>query len=217
MHTFVIHSIRNLLLVLFHSICIECIAQYCPTNTITTDPSNYQNSSDPNAILRWDWMQTTFLGYRSEAPLPQQYQITSPFYNTTGNTYLLNLSLPATKNYLPQDGWEFVAKNFGTPIEGTDHPWFMLYNRYTGTIRIFLQINNSASTFQSALLHLKPLGSPDIYTNGILNLSGTKAIELQFLHGSSMKTITNTYSNSGQGSGFAPYWLYGDIQTLYDP
>lgn len=217
MRTLFTHSVSICSLLTFHFSIIHCLAQYCPTNTITTDPNNYQNSSDASATLRWDWMQTTFTGYRPGVPGPQPYQITSPFFNTTGNANLLGLSLPATKNYLPQDGWEFVAKNFGTPTEGTDHPWFMLYNRYTGTLRIFMQINSTTSTFQSALLHVQPTSAPRIYTNAVLNLSGANAIELKRLQGNMTRTIANKYSNSGQGSGFSPYWLYGDIQTMYDP
>jgi len=54
-------------------------AQYCPTNTITTYPDNYQNSTDPNQLLKWDWRLQTFTGYRPGVPTRFSYQITNPF------------------------------------------------------------------------------------------------------------------------------------------
>ncbi len=192
-------------------------AQYCPTNTVTTDPDNYQNSTDPNQLLKWDWRQQTFTGFRPGVPSPVSYQITNPFFNTNGNLNLRELSFPADKNFKPVDGWKLIGRNFGTISEGSDHPWFMLYNRYNGTMRLFLQINSSSQNFQSARLVLRPTKLDGVHTNGIFNQLGTQTIELEKIKKQASFVTPNKYSNSGQGSGFNPFWLYGDIQALYDP
>jgi len=110
----------------------------CPINTVSTNPSNYQNSSDPTQQLKWDWRLQTWTGYRPGTPVPISYSIVSPFYNTNGNPNITDLALVTFKNYRPEDGWEFIARNFGNATLGTDNPWFVLYNRYNGTLRLFV-------------------------------------------------------------------------------
>jgi hypothetical protein len=116
---------------------ISSFAQYCPENTISTNPDNYQNSTDNSQLLKFDWRLQTWTGYRPGIPVPVSYQITSPFFNTNGNPNLRELSFPTAKNYRPEDGWEFIAKNFGSTLEGSDHPWFIIYNRYNGHFGCF--------------------------------------------------------------------------------
>jgi hypothetical protein len=42
----------------------------CPINTLSTNPSNYQNSSDPAQQLKWDWRLPSWIGYRPGTPAP---------------------------------------------------------------------------------------------------------------------------------------------------
>ncbi len=186
----------------------------CSINTISTNPSNYQNASDPSQLLKWDWRLQTWNGYRPGTPAPVLYQITSPFYNTNGNPNIVDLSLVTNKNYRPEDGWEFIAKNFGSNVDGNDNPWFILYNRYNGTLRVFIQVNSSYNSFQSASIKLNFTNG--FNTNGLLSQIGINTLPLNMLNGKTSKTLPNQFVNSGQGSNLF-FWLYGDIPTLYDP
>lgn len=204
---------RTLSLAIFFAYAI-CLNAQCPINTITTNPSNYQNGSDPSQLLKWDWRLQSWTGYRPATPVPIQYQIASPFYNTNGNPNITDLSLVTNKNYRPEDGWEFIGKNFGDNLNGNDYPWFILYNKYNGTLRLFLQVNSSFTTFQSASLKLN--FTRGFNTSGILSQTGINTLPLNMLNGKASKTIPNQFVNGGQGSNLF-FWLYGDIPTLYDP
>lgn len=51
-----------------------CTLAQCPIiNTISTNPSNYQNESDPTQLLKWDWRLQSWTGYRPGTPTPIQY------------------------------------------------------------------------------------------------------------------------------------------------
>lgn len=192
-----------------------CTLAQCPIiNTISTNPSNYQNESDPTQLLKWDWRLQSWTGYRPGTPTPIQYQIASPFYNTNGNPNITDLALITNKNYRPEDGWEFIGKNFGDNLNGSDYPWFILYNRYNGTLRLFLQVNSSFTTFQSASLKLN--FTAGFNTSGLLSQTGINTLPLNMLNGKASKTLPNQFVNGGQGSNLF-FWLYGDIPTLYDP
>jgi hypothetical protein len=44
------------------------------------------------------------------------------------------------KDFWPEDGWELLVKDFGEPggvSQATDNPFYALYNKYTGKLRVF--------------------------------------------------------------------------------
>jgi hypothetical protein len=186
----------------------------CPINTVTTNPDNYQNSSDPTESLKFDWRLQTWTGYRPSTPGPIAYQITSPFFDNNGNPNLPDISLVSVKNYSPLDGWEFIARNFGTTLQGTDNPWLILYNRYNGILRIFLQINSSFTSVQAAQLRLS--FSSGYNTSGLFSQQGINTLPLNKFNGKALAAVPNQYNNSGMG-GNQFFWLYADLPTMYDP
>lgn len=186
----------------------------CPINTITTDPDNYQNASDPSQNLKFDWRLASWNGYRPGTPSPVLYQITSPFFDNNGNPNISDLALVATKNYSPADGWEFIARNFGTTLQGTDAPWFVLYNRYNGVLRLFIQINSNFTTVQAASVILR--FTQGYNTSALFSQRGNNTLALNKFTGKATSEVPNQYNNSGMG-GNQYFWLYGDIPTMYDP
>ncbi len=184
-----------------------------PPLNISTNPDNYQNPEDPTGLLKWDWRQPYWFGYRKSTPTPQYYQINSPFYDIY-NPNLFDLSSLSAKNYDPLSGWELLQKDFGTPTIAPPNPYFVLYNKYTGLIRLFVQINSNYQSTKSAMLSLKFKES--IKTAGTLSQLGDKSFALNSFKNTAKISVPNQYLNGGQGSNNF-FWLYADYNTLYDP
>jgi len=204
------------ILLILLSLCVNVYAQCwtLPPLSISTDPDNYQNPEDPTGALKWDWRQPTWFGYRPGTPMPVYFQIGSPFYDLQ-NPNVFDLSSLATKNYDPKNGWELIKKDFGTSSAPVPIPYFMLYNKYTGLVRLFALITSNYQNTKSAMLTLrfKPSSAK---TAGTLSQLADKSFPLNNFKGSAKISIPNQYLNGGQGSNNF-FWLYGDFNTLYDP
>jgi hypothetical protein len=117
------------------------------SKTIRTDPANGINTEAPSRVNTFNWMQEwiPFSSYKFNQN-PQTISsglIRSPFYqddNTITSHFVSN------KDYLPQDGWELIKQDFGYGPNGqTDYPYFVLYNRYTSLLRVFITVGVFAS------------------------------------------------------------------------
>lgn len=89
----------------------------------------------------WDWTQETFVAYVSNVSNGQTNEsiINSPFYgNLVGQPNTDFLASGVDKQFLPEDGWKLVVKEFGVPNTGVRMPTFALYNRISGKLRIFM-------------------------------------------------------------------------------
>ena len=42
------------------------------------------------------------------------------------------------EDYSPTEGWVLLKKDFGCSGGGIDYPYFILYNKYRGVIRLFM-------------------------------------------------------------------------------
>jgi hypothetical protein len=149
-----------------------------PTET-STDPDNYSNPADPNSEDRWDWRQEEFTIYLQGEGGTQGTDvvtIVSPYFDQQGNPNVFDLADAQNKDFEPEDGWELLYRNFGTPQQGTTTPFFVLYNKYTGTIRAFVNIINSGeSPYTAAAMKLtfeNPGFSPTRQT-AVLNQVGS--------------------------------------------
>ncbi len=205
----------TLTLFLLTSFSFSSVAQCwtLPPVALSTDPDNYQNPEDPFGALKWDWRQPIWFGYRKGTPTPIYYQINSPFFDLQ-NPNLFDLSSQSVKNYDPKNGWELIKKDFGTISSPIDNPYFVLYNKYTGTIRLFVLITSNFQNSKSAMLTLRFFSGRK--TAGTLSQLADKSFGLNNFKGSAKLSMPNQYLNGGQGSNNF-FWLYGDFNTLYDP
>ncbi len=211
-------------------------------NTISTDWNNYHLDPDPSQFFRypnnWNWT-TSGNNYKLYlydnmndvvgnvdtriiyAELPyfctqQQGQ----FGCENDNLYQYHLLGNNNQDIYPIDGWELIGKNFGTPNtsnnsnngKGVQNPFFVLYNKYNGKLKIYSAVigshtaNKALIIFQfdeqnlkSALLaHAKPIAQP-LQTFEPLN-------KFQTLNAYELRNHTDDY-----------YWLVSEIQTAYDP
>gem|GEM_PF-3337893 len=190
---------------------------------ISTNPDNYVNPNDVSATRKWDWRSQNFTVYlTNQSGTPgNSVTIVSPFYDQSGNVNTFSLSNSFAKDYNSVDGWELLYKNFGTPSQGVISPYFMLYNRYSGTIRIFVNIVNSGDfTFTNAGLNLtlkRPTNIPNsqvLRQTAVLNQLGTYSFSSEDMQKNAKHFSPNAYTNSGVNNNY--FWLYADFQTLYD-
>jgi hypothetical protein len=123
-------------------------------------------------------------------------------------------SMPGWKpDCLPEDGWIGVYKKFGTPTALQPIPCFMLYNRYTGVLRVFAFANKikAAHTVQ-AIFRFNPLNP--IRSANLAYLSDT----ITAIDNFEKKLFTKTM-NQWQGSigEFEPQWFFVEVPLAYDP
>jgi hypothetical protein len=127
---------------------------------------------------------------------------------------------PLEQDIKPEDGWELVVKNFGTPNSTpnahdghrVDNPFFVLYNRYTGRMKAYFAvigntIANSAYIriyFDETKLNRATLAHAVPVSNTLRDFKN----QLDF------KTF-NYYAVTNQSTAY--YWMVSDIQTAYDP
>jgi hypothetical protein len=144
----------------------------------------------------------------------------SPFFQSNNEDYMQHLYI--FKDYRPEDGWELIKQEMGAPFDAQsdefismiDHPLFILYNKYTGVLRVFVAIlkkDGGYTTSSVTLRHLDP-GSP---LTSVLDLSAaTKEVPLrpvdEFSGVPEMSAILK-YRNTDR------HWMYADFVMSYDP
>jgi hypothetical protein len=187
-----------------------------------------------NTISVWDWRQEFYQDmYVIGEPNQPYYSIPgatpgtgvpSPFIPPPGGSTNVNLqrfynqyaqtNSLASVDCQPGDGWELLAKEFGTALVPTNTPFFALYNRYTGMVRAFFLMAQDPQTTQNGALvkmfHQVRQGHQDRET-GILShlFPVTKTIE-NFIKGGVMTSPNYYVSQRG-------YWLFADFPMAYDP
>ncbi|MDC0714414.1 hypothetical protein POL68_38520 [Stigmatella sp. ncwal1] len=125
-----------------------------------------------------------------------------PFY--TGGHTLNTLE----KDMYPADGWVLAFRDFGSPSAAPDVPFFALYNRYRGILRIMLYNSRELtySRFNLDLSFKDPLA-----TGAVLTYSDkTRAFRNDFDPAKVESFMVEANSIGG--------WIYGDFMlTGYDP
>lgn len=210
---------KIILIQLLLSICISVMAQtqpYCPVRSYT--PS-------------WDWTQDItaphdYDSYITTINLQSQHvSLLSPFYDAN-NPNTLPFAYALEKDHKPEDGWVLVYMGLGTcnyPISGVcqyseaaDHPYFILYNKYTAKLRIFVCIiNPNGSTFNSATITSffvpKNPGSTSWKETALFGATETVMQPLESFTKKIAINAVNYYSIQND------YWVYADIPVTYDP
>lgn len=189
----------------------------CPINTITTHPDNYQNSSDPDESQKWDWRTETYTAFYKQpgmGDLGFPNSIRSPFHELISNANVNRYTDAVDKDYNNEDGWELLYHVFGSTEKGLDNPFFILYNRFSGTIRVFVNIRNSGTANSNAASIT--LAFPDgVRRTAVFNQLGLYTRALNDFDNMARTSNNNKYVNSGVNDNF--YWLSADFTSMYDP
>jgi hypothetical protein len=191
---------------------------------------NYNKSN--NTISVWDWKQSFYtdmyvigrpnLPFYSPPGAVPGTGVPSPFIPPTGGSTNINLgrfySQFAATNSLasvdcqPNDGWELLAKEFGSAAVPVNNPFFSLYNRHTGIVRaFFLAVQEPSSTQNGALVIMRHatniIGQESAIFSHLYPI--TNPVE-NFIKGSIMSSPNYYVNQKG-------YWLYADFPVSYDP
>lgn len=189
-------------------------------NIIRTNPDNYYNPSDPQALKMWDWRgNTTYSIYlKTSSTTAVSLNLKSPFwadntFNAQDNVDYLRVS--TNKDYQPIDGWELIYKNFGQCCndinEAVSDPSFALYNKYNSTLRIFVYVASNTEAYNSAVINL----TFDYPTNNIHSYNLSENVSKITALDKKIKQITASKVNRFN-NGFG-YWLHADFPMAYDP
>jgi hypothetical protein len=181
-----------LILSSLHANAQECIAadsvvtEACCNGLINTDSSAASNPARPNLRNRFEWRNPKWDVY---IPTPgggytvngtQPLRMDNPFF--TRNAQLNNLNLapypsnfsnPDSLDFHPRDGWELLHKYdgydslgvnylYGGPALSRPGPYVMLYNRYTGRLRLFASFQgiNPGTDLMQSEIKLKAINVP---------------------------------------------------------
>lgn len=160
--------------------------------------TNIYSQSDPNNDPNWNWRASSTFTVYPQALGSIQVNTTSPF--------LQGGISEAVFDNRPEDGWVLVMRDFGTSSRGASVPYFALYNKYQGLLRVFPYVVMNGA-----------------YTKGFINIYwGTtiKSAALTFLNNTAwgVNTLDSTKNNSS--AAFAPVvnanWAFADFPMAYE-
>ncbi len=120
----------------------------------------------------------------------------------------------------PANGWVFIHKEFGQPgtaAQGTSAPYFVLYNKFLGLLRVFFYITSSVQDNSGACITVSFL-SPEGNTNQTALLSNTGTVysaALDNYNNNMSMTVPNAFYNTG--GLYNNMWLCADFPMTYDP
>lgn len=115
----------------------------------------------------WDWTipvsQTVYLNDGGVIPRA----VNLPYYSVDG--FATNLNIPSGPDVLPANGWVLLFRSFGNSSCGTNMPYFILYNRYHGILRVFFYNDLTTQTFSFGQVTLSESNTTDA---SLLNFDG---------------------------------------------
>ncbi len=184
----------------------------CPPNGISTNPDNAYNNQTPTKINRFDWRKKRYAFNYNNLTIPLD-SLLSPFYSSQN---IQVSSLYKIKDMKPEDGWELLTQEFGYDDNGNKKrdavkfPFLVLYNKYTGLMRMF------AAFKQSDLIVFGGFNSANIKLEmGIFRTSLLLPLNVSILDYDGSANITSAQSAIAPFDDFS--WFYGDFQTNFDP
>jgi hypothetical protein len=97
---------------------------------------------DANSDPPWDW--TEDVEYRLYITLADEATVHLPYFDPMGPAGAALHTGGADVDIYPEDGWVLVARDFGTETHEVTLPYFILYNKYRGILRLFFYHTFSA-------------------------------------------------------------------------
>ena len=166
----------------------------------------YLPPGDPNLSPAWDWTvsgagHTMYYSVNGTTPLRLD-NVQLPFF-TTGHPLATD-----QKDMYPEDGWMLAFRDFGTPTDAPPMPFFVLYNKYRGTLRVmFYNAPNVAYSYYKADLYFRSTTS----TGGLMTFTDTAKATLSDYDKGKKESFMGHIAQF-RGWAWADYTLFG-----YDP
>jgi hypothetical protein len=177
--------------------------------------TNYLNPKPANDSLytnNWNWKTASWGGYYYGS----QYYLNSPF-ETSQTMYDLFTTVDPRDNQW-EDGWELIKRDFGylndeiTP-KGSNYrkaPYFMLYNKFSGKLRIFFAFESLVIS-DSVIVQLEIPKSNNGYVNAGLSTHARYASALD--QNTEVIRVKSSVINPGTSINFG----YAEFPFTYDP
>jgi hypothetical protein len=158
------------------------------------------NPLDPNYCSNW-YARTTSTGLLT--------RMGSPFVNPGSGKLKV---IADNKDFTKAKGWELLQRKFGCQSD-ISNPYFILYNRISGMLRVFVYISNTSSNYQQVLMTIKsvntvrpatlsnaktPLNAPDKYLNNQIGNTNDDVLI----------SINESVGNNN--------WSVGEIDLMFD-
>ncbi|GEM_PF-6413163 len=165
----------------------------------------------------WDWrgdeLYETFINVNGVST-PQL--IPSPWFsNNFINDQIHDFVVQNPKDYEPDEGWVLIQRDFGTATLGTTHPYFILYNKYSGILRLFIALagDYEEGNYSDALVTLE-------FQNTNRRTAILEHYTKDFAR-SALDRFDNTITRlevSNEFSNDQPFWWqHADFVMNYDP
>lgn len=137
---------------------IKSTAQICPNETNLANTNVCGNYGDANGNSFWDWELNDPLNsnycknwYARTASTGFLTVMGSPFVNPgTGKLKIIS----DANDYTKTKGWELLQRKFGCLSE-ISSPYFILYNKFTGMIRVYVYLTANSGTYSQILMTIK--------------------------------------------------------------
>ncbi len=206
-------------------------AQHYCWNDINTLTTKWDNPNSAN-IEKWDWtkpglVHPVYLKDNLNAPsilVELPYFCTKPPHSSScGNANTLSYELtgpPSDQDIYPEDGCELILKDFGSPNDvypgrGITSPIFIIYNKYTGRLKVYVALIGKLEA-NSAYLRVGFAETAVDIAKRVLFAHAdpiTKTL-IEFDAKNNFKSL-NDYSIQNFDDSYQ--WLVSEIQTSYDP
>ena len=116
-------------------------------------------------------------------------------------------------DYLSYDGWEMVYSTFKSSGPKLIDPYFVLYNKYRGTLRVYVYINSLTYTPSTYLQYSLMINGSD--NTSILNFLGNEIID-QSKNPKSYNAVMQEPLNGG-APAMNNQWYMMEFELAYDP
>jgi hypothetical protein len=176
-------------------------------------------------INTFDWREVKWkVRYRNDNGT-QSDTVLSPFYNNgaafsgISAKYALNGDFIGGEDFSPMEGWELIKSNLGYNADGSaksnapNHPYVIMYDRVSGTLRVFVYTNNVGEANQLSISLEAKAGTPVNNQNYTPKLWGSlqQFSTLDQTQNSQYTKVTPFISTSGR------LWYFSDFIMEYDP
>jgi hypothetical protein len=194
-------------------------AQSCSvlTTDISTNNQVCNLYGDANGNSNWNWeaagTDPNFCNqwYARFAATPTvQTPIGSPFVNSSTGKLA---SISQSQDYTKAKGWELLRRDFGCQ-QVTSYPYFVLYNRYSGLMRVYIYQNGS-QLFSSMAVKVQPVSSPYPATTAIGD--PVEAAPDKYLTTTGSSTIGSQVLAVSDNPGGASRWTVVEFNPGFDP
>ena len=204
-------------------------------NSSTTNPDFPYNAADPAFVNSFDWRTQNYNIRVKNNNLVQNLTVTSPFYYSDSSFKGIAAKFNGIgkytggEDYEPTAGWELIKANLGYKTDGTlvqdtdvsEFPYFIMYNRYDRTMRVFLFVSNPtiANKLQVSLDVTTDTGLAQPLPNGqLIRKPVLWSTFLQFKALNDPTLNPATYSKMFPlNSSTSGQFYYADYVMNYDP